>query len=355
MSLDLEKFFSLSLEMFCVAGTDGYFKKINPAFSRILGYPRHYLLGKPFLDFVHPSDKAATILEVENLSNGQATTNFVNRYRTNDGAWKWFDWIAVPDGELIYATARDITEQKNTEIALGKAERLASIGTLAAGIAHELNNPIGLLQLQVDNLLEDPSVADSTRIRLEKMRSNIDRSTHIIRSILRFARKESSEKSLVDVADLIEAAVEMSSRFIAKKEIQVRVETNDNLLPILGNAVELEQVLLNIIHNSTIACDGKGQICLRAIQTEPGLRLTIEDNGAGMNEEEMQRAFYPFFTTRQDIGGTGLGLSTCHGIISDHKGKIQIESALGKGTIVSIFIPSVENQETLGGAVNYCE
>lgn len=346
MTLDLEKFFSLSFEMFCIAGTDGFFKKINPAFSKILGYPENELLGKPFVDFVHPDDQSATLEQVARLSGGSSTTHFINRYRTKKGDWKWFDWIAVPSGSFIYATARDITTQKATELALRKAERLASIGTLAAGIAHELNNPIGLLQLQLDNVLANGGHSKNTLNTFRQMQKNIDRAAHIVKSVLRFSRKESSEKSQLHFENILKSALDLSSQMLCAKAVDIQVEQIGTLEPIFGNAIELEQVLINLIHNATFASKFGGTIHVTMRQTEPGLRFTIEDHGLGMSEEEVDRAFDPFFTTRTETGGTGLGLSTCYGIMSDHGGRIEIESALEKGTVVSLFIPSAVADQT---------
>jgi len=116
-ALPMDRFFILSLDLLCIAGTDGYFKQLNPAFSRTLGYTTDELLARPFLDFVHPDDRAATLAEMEKLSRGAPTLHFENRYRCRDGAWKWLSWKVhpFPDEGLLYATARDVTEGKRIE------------------------------------------------------------------------------------------------------------------------------------------------------------------------------------------------------------------------------------------------
>src|SRR5450432_1813304 len=155
---DIEDFFEMSLDNLCVAGIDGYFKRVNPSWTRTLGWTAAELLSRPSVEFVHPDDRASTLVGRKQLQMGSAMGPLTNRYQCKDGSFRWFEWrsIAHLDRGLVYASARDITEQKLIEARLSEAtlrerdlhrqltiaDRMASVGTLAGGVAHEINNPL---------------------------------------------------------------------------------------------------------------------------------------------------------------------------------------------------------------------
>ncbi|KAA3659761.1 MAG: PAS domain-containing sensor histidine kinase [Chloroflexi bacterium] len=136
IQIDLTRFFELSIDMMCVAGVDGYFKHVNPAFEKTLGYSQAELLSKPFIDFVHSDDVAATLAELENLTAGISTNYFENRYRCRDGSYKWLEWTAYPVDDVFYAVARDITQQQQFQIALEESGKLfrTLLDTASVGI-----------------------------------------------------------------------------------------------------------------------------------------------------------------------------------------------------------------------------
>ena len=243
------------------------------------------------------------------------------------------------------------------------AERLASLGTLSAGIAHEINNPttfiMGNLQITEDfwkrvaeQLHTHPQAKDDKKIAfilkefpamIEAMKSGAERISNIVAGLKTFARKDSSYKEKVNLHACIEEALNLTHNRL-KYNIEVEKRLDENLPAIWGNAQQLSQVLVNLLLNAADAIGEKeGHIQLSSRQLEDGLvQVKISDDGVGMPPEIMEKIFDPFYTTKPLGQGTGLGLSISHGIIEDHQGTISLESQLNKGTTFVLSLPIEE-------------
>lgn len=235
------------------------------------------------------------------------------------------------------------TEQKETEEALRRAERLASIGTMAAGIAHEINNPIAAALNAAEAAMRFKDDPDAQHL-LERCLDNVVRSAHrcrlIVENVLKFSRQEPTERSLVDINDVVRDS-RLSALPHAEREIAtITLQLADNLPPVWINKVEIEQVLTNLIDNASRSADGPIQVTVRTARSKDGIRVSVEDDGPGMSVEQRQRAFDPFYSTRQKQGGTGLGLSIAHGIVQGHNGKIEISGEPSQGTTVTVDLPT---------------
>ena len=255
-----DRFFSLSLDLLCIAGTDGYFKRVNPAFGQTLGWSDEELLARPFLDFVHPEDVAATLLEVERLKTGQPTLHFENRYRCKDGGWRWLAWKAVaqPDG-LLYSAARDVTGQREANRQLEQAKADAEQANRAksaflAVMSHEIRTPmngvIGMVEVLAQSSLSAQQ-ADAVGI----VRDSAFSLLAIIDDILDFSKIEAGrlelERVLVSVADMVED--------ICTSLVPVAVGKGVDLTLFIAPAVpeqawsdptRLRQVLYNLVGNA---------------------------------------------------------------------------------------------------------
>ena len=239
----------------------------------------------------------------------------------------------------------EMVDQRSRELelsheALRRAERLVSIGTLAAGIAHEINNPLGLILLRAENALQ---VEDSAGY-VEALRgivSDTRRCKHIVKNVLKFSREEPGEKWRMGLNEVVQSSCDLTREFTKQHGDAIELDLSGEEIMISGNSTELEQVIVNLIHNAVQASTAGSVIRLRTSSVAGNARLEVYDHGRGMSPEEQSKAFDPFYTTRAARGGTGLGLSVSHGIVSEHGGSIDVESAPGEGTRVTIILPEV--------------
>ena len=240
----------------------------------------------------------------------------------------------------------DIESRKKTEHEarrIVQAEKLTSLGQLAAGIAHEINNPLTNASLGIERLKNRLSAGkedESTLNKLDAIEKNIDRAAAIARELLQFSRQQEEEYIPLNVNTVMQSALllldyKLRSAMLRKEFAPVP--------DVMGDPGKLEQVFINILSNAAEAMPHGGRITIRTGFDRGNVRVQIEDTGIGMADEYQSRVFDPFFTTK-DIGtGTGLGLSICYGIVKQHKGSIDLSSVLGKGTSVTIKIPAREN------------
>jgi len=355
------RFFMLSNELLCIGTTGGHFKTLNPAWSAALGYSLEELMAKSFLDFVHPNDRASTVDAITRMRQQKRVMAFENRYLAKDGSYHWLRWNATPsaDGELIYAAAHDVTEQRQLEEQLHQAQKLESVGRLAGGIAHDFNNLLTIINGYSALLLsrmEEGRLRDSI---LEIQKAG-ERAADLTRQLLAFSRKQALQARPVDLNALISDAENMIRRLIGE-DIELASELAADLGPVLADPAQMNQVLLNLAVNARDAMPGGGRLTIRtehmrvddASQAsfpdlEPGdyVLWTISDTGVGMDEHVKAHLFEPFFTTKPQGVGTGLGLSTVYGIIRQSRGWIGVTSEPGSGATFRILLPRASSAET---------
>jgi signal transduction histidine kinase len=224
---------------------------------------------------------------------------------------------------------------------------MAAFGQLGAGIAHEVRNPLagilGYTQLSLRRVERETKIHKNLMI-IEK---ETKRCTEIINSLLKFARQEKFSLELIDINHVIEDAAAIVDHQLSINDIRLEKELAPGLPQIMGNANQIQQVLINLMINSQQAMDGNpGFVRLSSQFLDPGhIELRVSDNGPGMNEEVKAKLFEPFFTTKSGGKGTGLGLSVSFGIIKEHKGEIQIESEPGSGAAFIITLPAAKMAE----------
>lgn len=228
-------------------------------------------------------------------------------------------------------------ELERSQLANQRAERLAALGTLAAGLAHELNNPLGTIRMAAEFAVQAEDHA-STIQALEDIREDVARCSRIVNSVLQFSRDEPSEKWALSLNAIAKQARDRTRRF--NHDIEIVLELEEELPKITGNETEIERVLINVLQNAIQASAPGQRIVLRTRSTPSHTVCEIKDTGYGMSTAALERAFDPFYTTRIDRGGTGLGLSVSHGIVRDHGGSIELASEPGRGTQVTLKFAS---------------
>jgi PAS domain S-box-containing protein len=461
-----DRFFSLSQDLLCVIDFQGQFTQLNPAWERTLAISTEQMLGKSFLEFVHPEDRPSTQGATEKLVSQQEIITFENRYRCADGSYRWLFWNATPDleRELIYAVVHDITYRVEAEAALKQAneeleirveartaelqeaisslqdtnkqlqdeiifrktteealrysrsrlkeqtqelqnaldqlqrtqiqlvqnEKMASLGQLVAGIAHEINNPVSFIYSNLDPLNNyindllhlvnlyrqeypesnpiieegiaavelDFLVEDIPKL-LESMKSGADRIRKIVLSLRNFSRLDEAGKKRVDIHEGLESTLLILQNQL--KDIQLVKKFGE--LPLVEcYSAQINQVFMNILANAIDALKQKNlqgkekppqnlspnlssddnfpQIIIETEQINESVRITIADNGLGIPENIQNRIFDPFFTTKPVGSGTGLGLSVSYQIVVEkHQGNLFCYSEPGKGTEFVIILP----------------
>lgn len=359
-SADLDRVWRNASDMFVVIDGAGVFQRVNPATHRILGWSDEELLGKAVFDFVHSDDLEPTLGALHH-AQGDRLPTFENRYKTKDGGYKTISWVAAPEGELIFAYGRDVTEAKeqqeqlaNAQEALRQSQKMEAVGQLTGGLAHDFNNIIAGISGSLDMM--------STRLAQGRI-SELDRyitgaagaakrAAGLTQRLLAFSRRQTLDPKPTNLNTLVNGMLELVNRSMGP-EIQVETAGAAGLWTTSVDAGQLENALLNLCINARDAMPDGGKLTIetsnrwmddriaRQHAMHPGqyVSLCVSDTGTGMSPEIIERAFDPFFTTKPMGQGTGLGLSMVYGFAGQSGGAVRIYSEVGHGTMVCIYLP----------------
>ena len=347
-SPELDRLFDLCLDLLCSAGTDGYFKRINPAFRRVLGYDDAEMLSRGFLEFVHPDDRPDTLRKVEDLSRGVPVVDFQNRYRARDGSWKWLAWVSasVPEEGRIYAAARDITDaRRSQELLARRTEELArsnaDLERFASVASHDLQAPLRVVANLAEFLLEDlgghptGAVADHLRDLTDRVR----RMAALTDELLQYARAGQDRGAIapVPVGKMVQDLVRLLG---APAGFSVLVDTN---LPVLETQrTPLEQVFRNLIGNAIKHHDrAEGTIRVSARDRGDSVEFTVADDGPGIPAGQHERVFEMFGRgkPRPEVEGHGIGLALVKRIVERHGGGVTLDPQAGRGAVFRFTWP----------------
>jgi PAS domain S-box-containing protein len=359
---------------------DGRLTYVSPKFTDATGYAVEDVLGKTLFPMMHPEDQARARDWLDHgLESGERFSGYEYRFRHRDDAWRW--WVATAsvlvddDGRPreIIGIAHDFTRMKEVLEDLGRAnrelretqsqlvqsEKMASLGSLVAGIAHEINTPVGAIASMHDTLVRalrkleatlneehpgvvssSPSLQSALKLVQEANRvieSGTQRVTEIVRRLRSFARLDQAELKKADIHEGLEDTLalihhELKHSIVVKRDYGV-------VPPISCYPGRLNQVFLNLLNNARQAIRGKGEIGIRTAVRDERVEIAVSDTGAGIAPENLRKIFDPGFTTKGVGVGTGLGLSICYQILRDHRGEILVESEPGKGSTFTVVLP----------------
>jgi len=328
-----------------VLDRDGRILRFNRACEQTTGYTSEEVLGRHAWDlFVIPDEVDAVKAMFERLRGGEPRNDYENYWKGKDGFLRRISWtntvLTDPNGKVDYIVAAglDITDFKHMQEQLRKTERIAELGTLASGMAHEIGTPMNVILGRAEYLFQRVT-DEGTKKGLATIVTQVERITKVMNQLLAFARRKTPERRAVDLGQTIDESLEMFHERMTHSHITVEKVIEANMPSVLADRDQLIQVLINLVMNSIHAMPEGGRLRLSLDREDGHVRLGVSDTGQGMPEEIRSKAFDPFFTTKDFGKGTGLGLTVVKGIIEEHGGTIAVDSGIDKGTTFWIRLP----------------
>ncbi|MEO8747270.1 MAG: PAS domain-containing protein [Rhodanobacter sp.] len=352
----------LTTDIMGVLNAEGFFELSNPAWQTLLGWPEAIIASTSFFDFLHPDDLTRSQLAFARaIELGEPALRFENRYRHADGGYRWLSWVAIPEDDKIYCSARDITAEKEAaeslariEAALRQSQKMEAVGQLTGGIAHDFNNLLGGIMgaMEIARIKLDQGKLEDVPRYLALGETAVRRAASLTQRLLAFSRQQTLDPRSTDINKLVSGMEELICRTIGPS-VHLEVVVAGGLWPCLVDPPQLENALLNLCINARDAMPDGGRLTIEtanqsldeyaatARELEPGqyVSLSVTDTGSGMSADVIARAFDPFFTTKPLGQGTGLGLSMIYGFARQSGGQVRIYSEPNAGSMLCIYLP----------------
>jgi PAS domain S-box-containing protein len=355
-TLERDRIWNVSEDLFAVSNFEGYFLSINPAWTRLLGWSEDEIKSMHVSELRHPEDAPASIAGRAQLAHGATTVRMENRFRHKDGSWRWLHWTMTASKGLLYVAGRHVTAEKEAAAALERAQRqtahlqkMDAIGQLTGGIAHDFNNLLMIVSGHAQSLKKRLKDAKDVRA-LQAIEMAAARGENLTRQLLSFSRTLPLSPTVINPAEAIHAIRDVLAGSM-HVNIQFQIDVPKSTWPICVDKSELELALVNLAVNARDAMPDGGRITIAAenVHVRPTelpedidgdfVALSVADTGSGIPPDLVSRVVEPFFTTKAPNKGTGLGLSQVYGFARRSDGTVTITSELGRGTKVTVYLP----------------
>ena len=346
-----EATFDAIVDPLAIVDTKGVVRRANLGFARALGRDIREAVGRDFAALLgspaagSPDPVALSLVDAGARTEETRYAALPTIHQITVSPWR------EEDGSLsgLVVLLKDLGQQKEQQQRLQQAARLADIGQLAAGVAHEINTPLASIALRAESLLrtaQEPALADHEAFKnfpryLKTIEEETYRCKKIIRALLEFSSSRKPETRPTDLNALAERAADLVGHQMKLKQVSLALRLEPGLAPVLADDGQLRQVLLALLMNALDATRAGGHIEVETALGAAGTAvLAVRDDGEGIPSEARDKIFSPFFTTKPFGQGTGLGLAICHGIVASHGGTIQVESETGRGTRIAVVLPA---------------
>ncbi|MBK9992054.1 MAG: response regulator [Verrucomicrobia bacterium] len=341
-----------------VRNLEGQILYWNLSAERLYGFSKIDAIGQSITDILHTNTETEAKALERTLHNGEWMGELIHQHRSGKERIVESRWTFMPDKSAILIVETDISERKLIEAQFLRAQRLESVGALASGIAHDLNNVFTPLLMTAQLLTEEATNPDSARMA-EIMLTSANRGSKMVKQVLMFVRGSEGERQPFRIEHLVKELVSLL-RETFPKSIRLRSTYTEDLWSVIGDATRLHQLLMNLCVNARDAMPAGGALTIALKnfsadeayaglhgEAQPGeyVCLSVSDTGTGMSAELKQKIFDPFFTTKEPGKGTGLGLATVQSVVREHGGFLNVESTLGTGTSFHIFLPGCNDLE----------
>ncbi len=321
---------------------------VNKAFLRLFGFTYEKIIKQDFTIFVAPESLAAVTkyyrlkLE-EKLISDEFEFNGIHKNGHRIILEARINRMEFEGKPAIVSILRNITERKNLEKQMLQQEKLAAIGRVTAGVAHEINNPLDVLLSKIESIQIQGINSNEISEHLNDMKNQILRISRITQALLSHSKDIILDFVPLDINSVLESVLFMFRFRESEKSVLIETNFSKKLPNIMGDSFELEKVVTNILHNAIYAMPKKGKITITSKMVDKDfIQVEFSDSGVGITEENLEKIFEPFFTTKESSEGTGLGLFLCNKIIKSHNGSIEVKSRVGKGTTIIITLPSAK-------------